>query len=109
MKYTDIQIQPLRNNRYKILKDIKYKDIIVPKGYMTNGANIPRIFWSIFPPNKSDYMPAVIIHDYLTDMKEYQKADQYFKDIMREIRINKTIITIFYYGVRIYHKLKYNK
>ena len=48
----------------------------VPKGYKTNGANIPRIFWSIFPPNSPEYLSAVIAHDYLCDKSSYKLADE---------------------------------
>jgi hypothetical protein len=105
--YNNIKISPLKNDRYIILENIKYKNIIVPKGYTTNGANIPRIFWSIWPPNRSDYMPAVIIHDYLCDLEDYDKADEYFLEILKILKISKTTIFLFYNFVRIYHKIKY--
>ena len=35
---------------------------IAPKGFVTNFASIPRIFWRIFPP-VDNYDPAAVIHD----------------------------------------------
>lgn len=107
--YVGINIQPTRNNRYKVLKEITYKDVTVPVGYTTDGASIPRIFWSFWPPNRSDYLPAAIVHDYMTDQnKDYKKADIYFKEIMEELGIDDLTIFFFYNSVRVYHKLKYN-
>ena len=102
MRYDTIVVQPLPTHKYIIKKPILYKDIIVPEGYITNGADIPRIFWSIVPPNDSNILPAVIIHDFLIDKKEYKKADRYFKEIMIELNINKIKRNILYLGVRFY-------
>ena len=37
------------------------------------GANVHRLFWSIIPPFKSKYLPAVIVHDYLCKENKYEK------------------------------------
>lgn len=108
MKYSDVSVTPLRGNKYKVNTQIHYRDIIVPEGYRTNGASIPRIFWSIFPPNKSDCLPAVIIHDYLCDLEDYAKADLYFNDALAELDVPKTCRVVMVYAVRLYHKYKYS-
>ena len=107
--YDEINISPKPNNRYKLNKEFKYKDITIPENFETNGANIPRLLWVIWPPNKSDYLPAIIIHDYLCNEEKYHKADLYLKDVMKELKINKTTIYLFYLGVRLYHMIKYRK
>ncbi len=70
--YREVYISPQKGDVYRITKPLHYKDIVVPSGYTTNGADVPRLFWSFFPPNRSDYLPAVIVHDYLCDQGEYQ-------------------------------------
>jgi len=105
--YEQIQMSPLTKDRYVLLSDFKYKDIIIPKGYRTNGADIPRIFWSIWPPNRSNYMPAVIIHDYLCDKEEYNKADKYFLEVLIKLKIPKITTLVFYYSVKCYHMIRY--
>lgn len=107
MKYSDVVVQPLGGNRYKVLEDIMYKDVTVEAGYRTNGADIPRIFWSIFPPNKSDYLPAVIVHDYLCDIEDYKKADQYFNEILKTLRVGSVSRFFLVGSVRLYHKIRY--
>ncbi len=105
--YKSVAIQPLMGNKYEVLKDITYKDIVVPEGYKTNGANIPRLFWPIFPPNKSDLMPAVIIHDFLCDQEEYKKADTYFAEVLEILQIRAIDRFLLVYAVKVYHKLRY--
>lgn len=107
VRYSDVSITPLKGDRYKLNKTLTYKDVTVPEGYRTNGADIPRIFWSIFPPNKSDYLPAVIVHDYLCDLEEYQKADQYFEEILKELGIDFISVFLLVKAVTLYHKYRY--
>ena len=45
-----------------------FKPFIVPAGFLTDGASVPRMFWSVCPP-MSNYTNAAVLHDYL-----YHKA-----------------------------------
>ncbi len=101
--YSQVKLQPLKNNKFRILEDIVYKDIKIPKDYETNGADIPRIFWSFIPPNKSDILPAVIVHDFLCDKGEYKKADEYFEECLLVLGVKKIDKYLLVKSVRIYH------
>lgn len=81
----------------------------VPKGYKTNGANVPRILWSIFPPNSPEYLSGVIAHDYLCDAKLYALADEALRHIMANLGVAKWKIYCFYYACRVWHKLRYGE
>ncbi len=105
--YNNISITPRPNDKYKVIKEFIYKDITIPINYHTNGADIPRFLWIFWPPNRSTYLPAVIVHDYLCDNQEYKKADKYFKEILETLNMSKITIFVFYYGVRLYHKIRY--
>ena len=104
--HSRIMVTPTVDNKYLIEQKIIYKDITIPKGYKTNGANVPRLFWSIIPPFKPKYLPAVIVHDYLCDEKKYVKADKYFKEILLNIE-NSFITKCMVKAVNIYHKIRY--
>lgn len=108
--FWDIKISPTKDNRYLVRRNIEYifngKKIVVPKGYKTNGANIPRIFWWFIPPFKPKNLPAVIFHDYLCDLEEYKLADDIFEDILIKID-NTTKHKIMVKAVRLYHKVRY--
>lgn len=49
---------------------LRYKDsvawVYVPRGYLTDGASVPRIFWNLIPP-WGKYGQAAIVHDYLCE------------------------------------------
>ena len=109
MKYNDINLQPLKNHKFKVVKEFTFKDEIIPTGFTSNGANVPRIFWSIFPPNRTDYLPCAILHDYLCDKKEFKKADEHFKACLECLNVSKFTRYIMYYAVRIYHIIRYRK
>ena len=51
-----------RNLRYTIADT--GKTIVVPKGFITDLASIPRSLWSILSPI-DNYLTAAIVHDYL--------------------------------------------
>ena len=108
-KYSDVILQPLKSHKFKVVKSFKYKDINIPFGFRTDGASVPRIFWSLFPPNRTDYLPCAIIHDYLCDKGEYRKADEYFKECLKELQVDKFSRTIMYLAVRLYHLIKYRQ
>lgn len=69
---TDLVVKVLNNgDKYEVIEEFEYyRDnntdvkIIVPKGFVTDFATVPRIFWSIFPPF-GIYTKASVLHDYL--------------------------------------------
>lgn len=69
----------------------------IPRGYLTDGASVPRIFWSVVPP-WGIYGAAAIIHDFLCEYLvilvdgklqkiSRKEADQIFVAAMRELRV----------------------
>lgn len=64
--------------------------IEVPKDFITDGASIPKIFWSILSPF-GDYFSAAVIHDYLysksNDKYSRLQADLIFKEAMFNIGV----------------------
>ena len=109
--YSNVIISPLPEHKYILLEEYRYKDVVVPVGFVTNGADIPRLFWSFYPPNRSDYLPAVIVHDWLCseakrlgDDSLYEKADEYFKEILVALGIDDVDVFVLWGGVRFYSK-----
>lgn len=49
-------------------------EVIVPEGFVTDFASIPRPLWSIFPPTDARYSVATIIHDRLYETHELSRA-----------------------------------
>ena len=101
-----VTISPTHDNRFVLKEPYKVENILIPKGYKTNGANIPRVLWWFVPPFKPKYLPAVIVHDYLCDKEEYALADDLFEKLLMEIE-DSFYTRIMVMAVRIYHKIKY--
>jgi len=69
-------------------KDGDLPKVIVPKGFVTDLASIPRIFWASLRPD-GDYAYAAILHDYLywTQTSSRARADQVLEAVMRDFTI----------------------
>lgn len=59
------------------------KSFVVPAGFVTDFASIPRVFWNIYPPI-GRYTRAAVLHDYLYRMGLITRAqaDAYFLEAM---------------------------
>ena len=91
------------------------KFVIIPKGFLTDGASVPRLFWSLLPPWGS-YGQAVVLHDYLVESLSYddngskitierKHADRIFNNAMQELGVNDLTRKVMYNAVRGYSKL----
>lgn len=77
------------SRRFRLSGRFRYSSshgvIEVPEGFVTDGASIPRIFWSILGPFGS-YLKAAVIHDYLYSANNTtftrKQADLIFKEAM---------------------------
>lgn len=61
--------------------------IIVPKGFVTDFASIPRAFWIILPPTGPMYGKAAVVHDYMYVVGQHEnytkaQADRTFLEGM---------------------------
>lgn len=82
--------------RFKLLDSVtvwdnenKYIIVVLPKGFISNGADTPRLFQPIFPPY-GVYLGAAFIHDWFCDrakktgLYEYrQEGDESFEEWVR--------------------------
>ena len=109
MNLDRVVVQPIDKDKFRVYKDFKCYGYTVPKGFVTNGANIPRIFWSLFPPNSPEYLSAVVLHDYMCvkiGVFTYKEADEMFYRVMLDIGVSKWKADLFYFWVKWYHKFK---
>jgi len=98
---------PTRDNKVVLAKPYRIsKELVIPKGYESDGATIPRVFWWFVPPFKPKYLPAVIVHDFLCDKEQYKLADIWFEHLLTKIEDSfKTRLMI--RAVKLYHRFKY--
>ena len=89
--------------RYILLDDFEFIGVKVPKGFVTDGATIPRIFWPVLPPVHK-YFPAAIVHDYLLTVLSRDEADKQFNEALKHLEITKARRYAMYGAVRLYAK-----
>ena len=82
--------------------DSSLPHVEVPKGFVTDFASIPRIFWSLLRPD-GEYTYPAIIHDYLywTQTTMRQSADLVFRKAMEDFRIDTPTALTIYNAVRV--------
>jgi hypothetical protein len=78
--------------------------ITVPAGFETDGASIPRVFWSILDPF-GPYFKAAVIHDWLYSRHNRRftraQSDELFKEAMRNNGLDWLRRELIYSAVRL--------
>jgi hypothetical protein len=80
--------------------------VLVPEGFVSDGASIPAMFWVIVgPPLGSNHLIASIVHDYLcesaTDYSERLLADAVFFKLLRDYGVPAWKRSVMYVAVRL--------
>lgn len=109
LRYSDITLQPLKSHKFTVRRSFRFRDIEVPQGFVTDGASVPRLFWSLFPPNRTDYLPCAIVHDYLCEKRDFKRADKCFGECLEELGVNRFARVVMYLSVRVYHRFRYQQ
>ncbi|EFR3310104.1 DUF1353 domain-containing protein [Salmonella enterica] len=92
------------------LSDDNSDVIEVPAGFVTDLASVPRIFWTLLPPD-GKYAKAAIIHDWMYDnaLRTKKEADLIFLDGMTVLGVPKWKRIIMYYAVRLFGRGSYSE
>lgn len=76
------KIQP-EGKCYRLIEEYSYKDTKVPKGFLTDGLTYKIRFFGLFVDKFSPlYAKAFIIHDYLTEDGDWDKAQKYLDELL---------------------------
>lgn len=104
IEYSNYASEQLKKDYWVVKKDfIYYLDdtytsyVHVPRGYLTDGASVPRIFWSVIPP-WGKYGQACVLHDYLCEYNYYhdglhtfnisrKQVNSIFNEAMKEAKV----------------------
>lgn len=88
--------------RYELIEELVHRDGLVPAGFITDGASVPRAFWSIFPHDGGSF-PAAIIHDwdYMHSLGTRKQADKRFLSNMKRCGLGWLHRLIIYRAVRV--------
>ena len=94
------------SGRFQLLQDLIYHSgsgsrYIVPRGFKTDLASIPKLLWNIYPPHGL-YLSASILHDYfcVSDWISRADGDKLFLEAMSHSNVGKIARHIIYYAVR---------
>ncbi|MEM8499906.1 MAG: DUF1353 domain-containing protein [Pseudomonadota bacterium] len=98
-------------HRWQLTKPLIWDDgsirIQVPRGYITDFASIPPIFWPVLPKH-ARYSPAAVIHDWIySDFHgRYTKeeADQLFYDALINLGVRKQRAWAMHKAVKLFGK-----
>ena len=104
-------VSPTGDGKHWILREtlvyqhpVSEKIIEVPRGFVTDLASVPRLFWSVFPPCDT-YTSSAVIHDYLywfqLDECDRKCADNVLRLAMKEAGVEKVTRDAIYNAVRI--------
>lgn len=98
--------------RYYVGYKNSFKWVDVPKGFLTNGADIPRVMWPILPRH-GEYDQAIALHDYLCENRTIstptglvtlnrKQIDYIFYEALRVLKIAKWKLIIIRGGTDLY-------
>lgn len=75
--------------------------IVVPKGFICDGASIPKWAWIVVGHPFAEYVEAAVVHDWLYETKPCSKhfADKVFLQAMKDLKVNITKRRIMYWAV----------
>lgn len=91
-----------RSFTYYIGKDDSNDFVIVPKGFETDFASIPRLFWRILPPDDV-YTQACVLHDFMCEHDLKSRADKIFYESMGILGVPEWKRSVMFFGVRLFH------
>ena len=117
MEKSKLILKSLSNSKAILLDDYVYSingyDIKVFRGFITDGASVPKSLQWIYNPY-GKWIKGAIIHDYLyskynTTGINRKLADKIFKLIMLETGVNKHTANKFYKAVRLFGEMSWQE
>jgi hypothetical protein len=88
----------------------KLPPVIVPAGFVTDFASIPKVFWSALKPD-GEYAHAAVFHDYLywTQSGSKEDADLTLKYAMEDLELGKLTVDAIYMAVHLAGQSSWDK
>lgn len=88
--------------------------IVVPEGFVSDGASIPRCFWWLVgPPIRSNHLIPAVTHDYLckqaTSYQERILGDAVFRMLLKDYEVPIWKRLVMYAGVRVQGLITWSK
>ncbi len=116
--FTDPLVVEKKNNKWRVARELVYyvgeegsdDKIVVPKGFVTDFASVPRLFWAFIPPDGS-YTAAAVVHDYLyhTQERSRKESDLIFLEAMEVLGVVWWKRKVMYRSVRMFGWIPWKK
>ena len=105
-----MKVEILKNGRtVKLLHDTKLFGYVVPKGFTSDFASVPRGLWNMFPPWGQSFRAAVVHdHMYATAYKTKKIADKIFYTNLRRSGVGYIKAKAMYRAVRLFGRGSYD-
>ena len=104
-------LEYIGDGRYRLVEPIELFGYKVPTGFVTDGASIPRFFWSfIGSPFTGKYVEVAILHDYLYSGVEdisFKEANKIFYKGMLKAGVNPIKAYLMYKAVCLFGKKRF--
>jgi len=108
--YNALRTERKNNKLWQLLEDFKIQIddmvVVVPAGFLTNGASVPRMFWWLCPPLAGPFGDAAVVHDYMyfknSKWSDRKQADQFLYQIGRTHGATWLQAQLVYRAVRIF-------
>ena len=104
----------LKYNLFELIEDcaFEFEDIkfTIPKGFTTDFASVPQIFWGLLPAHCNAAMPSVI-HDYTCQFAILPRpqCDAVFLELLKTSGMKKWQYNLMFMYVRVFGWVTYNK
>ena len=87
---------------FRLIEPIEVAGFIIPSGFETDFASVPRSLWNVLPPI-GKHNRAAVLHDfmYVNNLGSRRLADAHFLNVMLNDGVNKVQAYVMYWGVRI--------
>ena len=108
MELTGLLLRDLKNGKFELAAEYVQRTekyiIVVPQGFITNYANIPRVL-RVFILPYGKHSGASVVHDWLYSSNcnldiSREKADKVFLEILKEEKVNFLLRTLMYIAVK---------
>ena len=77
-----------KSTKVQLTEQIFVGKFYIPRGFISDGGSIPRIFWRLFSPLDSRYLKYYIQHDfiYATGIRERKESDILLRNGLKKAR-----------------------
>ena len=110
----EVGVTVLDGRRFRLKESLEFvrlngEYIVVPMGFITDFASVPRALWSLIAPYGKQTLPA-IVHDYMyvKGIETKEKADLIFREALKMKGVNVIKRQAMYWAVRMFGKGNFN-